>query len=333
MKIAVLQMTAGIDPAGNATTLVAAIEAAAESGAAMLLTPEMSNLLDRDGDRAAKLLTMEDNDPVVLAVREAAARCAQWVNLGSVAVREGSDGRLVNRSLVIDAGGAIVARYDKMHLFDVDLASGESWRESARYVAGTVPVVVDTPLGRLGLSVCYDLRFPVLYQALSAAGARVVAIPSAFTVPTGQAHWHVLQRARAIENACFVVAAAQTGRHADGRSTYGRSLVVDPWGQVLLDMGEEPGLAYVDIDESTVEAVRARVPVLAHRRPVPAAIVAQCSSTTCVAQAGTISKAGSPTAMRSPRRVAPDSCCVRSAARRASIGKCRRCGSAVAPRL
>ena len=168
----------------------------------------------------------------------------------------------------IDAGGVVRARYDKLHLFDVDLAGGERWRESARYRPGDTAAMVETPLGTLGLSICYDLRFPALYQALSGTGATVLAIPAAFTVPTGRAHWHVLLRARAIENACFVVAAAQTGTHADGRATYGHSLVVDPWGEVLLDMGEAPGLAFCTLDVPRLADVRARVPVIAHRRSI-----------------------------------------------------------------
>lgn len=268
-------MTSGIDRAANAATLVAAIEHAAQAGASMLYTPEMTGMLDRDGARAATKVVHEDDDIVLAATRAAAARTGVWVQLGSLALRGGANGRLVNRSLMIDGRGAIVARYDKMHLFDVDLPGGESWCESARYAPGATPVAVDTPVGRIGLSICYDLRFPALYQALSAAGASVIAIPAAFTVPTGQAHWHVLQRARAIENAAFVVAAAQTGLHADGRSTYGHSLVIDPWGIVLLDMGEDPGLAFVEIDADDVTTVRQRIPVVAHQRNIPAAVLAR----------------------------------------------------------
>jgi predicted amidohydrolase len=202
------------------------------------------------------------------AVREAAAKHGVWVHLGSLAVwRE--DGRLANRGFVIDDSGEIRARYDKLHLFDIDLPTGERWRESAAYAPGEEAVVVGTPLGKLGLSICYDLRFPALYQALSGAGATVLAIPSAFTRPTGAAHWHVLMRARAIECAAFVIAAAQTGVHEDGRETYGRSLVVDPWGEALLNMGEAPGIAVVDLPLERVGEVRARLPVIAHRREIP----------------------------------------------------------------
>jgi len=269
MKIALLQMTSGIDPAANADTLVRAIADAAEGGAAMLFTPEMSGLLDRDRKRAEAGIHAEEDDPVLAAVREAARVRGIWVHLGSLALRR-PDGKLANRGFVIDDQGAIRARYDKLHLFDVDLPTGESWRESAAYTGGEGAVVVDTPVGALGLSICYDLRFPALYQALSGAGATILAIPAAFTRPTGAAHWHVLMRARAIESAAFVVAAAQTGTHEDGRATYGHSLVVDPWGEVLLDMGEEAGLGFAEIDPARIADVRARIPVVAHRRAIPA---------------------------------------------------------------
>ncbi len=207
---------------------------------------------------------------VLARVRSAAAAAGIWVHLGSLAVRGDGDNSLwANRGFVVDAAGNIAARYDKLHLFDVDLPTGESWRESSRYLPGAGTALVETPAGTLGLSICYDMRFPALYQALSGAGATIFAVPAAFTVPTGQAHWHSLLRARAIENACWLVAAAQTGKHEDGRSTYGHSLVVDPWGRVVLDMEKAPGLAIVDVDPAAVDDVRTRVPVLAHRRAIP----------------------------------------------------------------
>jgi predicted amidohydrolase len=270
MRIALYQARTGIDPSANARDLVEAIEAAAAGGAAMLFTPEMSGLLDKDRDRAAASLRGEADDPVLAAVREAAARSGLWVHLGSLALAgERPDGRLVNRGFLIDSAGEIRARYDKMHLFDVDLPTGESWRESAAYAPGEEAVVSDTIVGPLGLSICYDLRFPDLYRALTNAGARILAIPAAFTVPTGQAHWHVMMRARAIEAGVFVVAAAQCGTHEDGRVTYGHSLVVDPWGRVLLDMGEGRGLGFAEIDMSAVDEVRSRLPAIRHRRTVP----------------------------------------------------------------
>ncbi len=270
MKIGVLQMTSGIDPAANAAVIEAAVTDAAQQGAAMLFTPEMSGMLDSNGARAASHVLAESDDPVLARVRAAAAATGIWVHLGSLAVRsDGDDARWANRGFVIDPAGTVVARYDKLHLFDVDLPTGESWRESSRYLPGPATAVVGTPAGKLGLSICYDMRFPALYQALSGAGATILSVPAAFTVPTGQAHWHTLLRARAIENACWVVAAAQTGTHEDGRSTYGHSLVVDPWGRVMLDMETAPGLAIVEVDPAAVDDVRSRVPVLAHRRAIP----------------------------------------------------------------
>ena len=268
MRIALAQMTSGIDPAANARAVSNAVAEAKAGGAAMLFTPEMTGLLDRDRARAAASIVSEDDDATLVAAREAAARHGVWVHLGSLALRR-TDGRLANRGFVIDDSGAIRARYDKLHLFDVDLQTGESWRESSAYAAGEGAVVVDTPVGAIGLSICYDLRFPDLYRALSDAGATVLAIPAAFTRPTGAAHWHVLLRARAIEAAAFVVAAAQTGAHEDGRATYGHSLVVDPWGEVLLDMGEAAGVGLVDIDPARIDDVRARIPALQHRRAIP----------------------------------------------------------------
>ena len=273
MKAALLQMTSGIDPAANAATLTDAIARAADAGAAMLFTPEMSGLLDRDRTRAASAIRGEADDAVLAVVREAAARCAMWVQLGSLALRR-EDGRLANRGFVIDAAGAIRARYDKLHLFDVDLPNGEQYRESAAYAGGDAAVAVETPLGRVGLTICYDLRFPDLFRALSDAGATVLSVPAAFTRPTGAAHWHVLLRARAIEAGAFVVAAAQAGEHADGRATYGHSLVIDPWGEVVLDAADAGGLHLFELDLGKVAEVRGRVPALLHRRPIPPVTVA-----------------------------------------------------------
>ena len=267
-RVGVLQMTSGIDPAVNAAALVDAIQAAGKEGAAMLFTPEMSGLIDRDRARAGASIVGEEADIVLAAVRKAAAETGVWVHLGSLAIRR-ADGKFANRGFLIDGTGAVRARYDKLHLFDVDLPSGESWRESAAYVGGDAAVVVDTPVGMVGASICYDLRFADLYRALSDAGATVLSVPAAFTRPTGAAHWHVLLRARAIEAGAYVVAAAQTGVHDDGRATYGHSLVVDPWGEVILDMGEAEGLAFVDLDPADVAAVRSRIPVLNHRRQIP----------------------------------------------------------------
>jgi len=275
MRIALYQATTGIDPERNARDLVGAVEEARAGGAAILFTPEMSGLLDRDRERASAHLRSEADDPVLAAVREAAARASIWVHIGSLALAgEREDGRLVNRGFLIDGEGGIRARYDKMHLFDVDLPTGESWRESGAYAPGDRAVVAESPAGKLGLSVCYDLRFPDLYRTLTDAGAIILTVPAAFTVPTGEAHWHILLRARAIEAAAFVVAAAQVGRHEDERETYGHSLVVDPWGRLLLDMGTERGVGFADLDLREVEAVRSRLPAIRHRRPIPAAELA-----------------------------------------------------------
>lgn len=268
MRVAILQMTSGIDPAVNAADVRHGIAAAAANGATMVFAPEMSGLLDRDRQRAAATIRAEADDAVLASVRETAAKAGIWVHLGSLALLR-DDGRFANRSIVIDATGAIRARYDKLHLFDADLANGESYRESAAYAPGEEAVVVETPIGAMGLSICYDLRFPALFGALAEAGATVLAIPAAFTRPTGAAHWHALLRARAIETGCFVIAAAQSGAHEDGRTTYGHSLVVDPWGDVLLDMGGARGLGFAELDPAKIADVRGRLPVLQHRRPIP----------------------------------------------------------------
>jgi len=272
-RIALFQSTTGIDPAANIRALEEAIAKAANGGAEILFTPEMSGLLDRDSERAAKILREEEQDEVLAACREAARRHHIWLHLGSLAVQAGN-GKVANRGFVIDREGQIRARYDKLHLFDVDLPTGESWRESNVYSPGSGVVLVNgTPVGKLGLTICYDLRFPGLFARLAEADADIIAVPAAFTVPTGKAHWHILLRARAIEAGLFVVAAAQVGRHQDGRQTFGHSLVVDPWGDLLLDMGEESGVGFADIDLKRISDVRARIPALNHRRPIPDAVI------------------------------------------------------------
>lgn len=271
-RIAIFQSRTGIDPAANADSLARAIDEAAAGGARMLFTPEMSGLLDRDSERARRSVTTEDRDPVLASSRDSARRNGIWLHLGSVAVTAG-EGKFANRGFVIDSDGEIRASYDKIHLFDVDLPTGESWRESSVYRGGSEPVVVEgTPVGMLGLTICYDLRFPALFERLTEAGAQVVSVPAAFTVPTGKAHWEILLRARAIEAGVFVVAAAQCGRHEDGRDTYGHSLLVDPWGQILVDMGEQVGVAFGEIDLGRVADVRARIPAIDHRRPIGEAV-------------------------------------------------------------
>ena len=268
LRAGLLQTTTGIDPAANARTIVAGLEAVAADGARIAFTPEMSGLLDRDRTRAMASATDEASDPTLAAVREAAARLGLWVHLGSLAIRNDGGDRLANRGFLIDDAGAIRSRYDKVHLFDVDLSGGQSYRESATYLPGGKAVVADLPWGRLGLSICYDLRFPGLYETLTGAGATILSVPAAFTRPTGEAHWETLLRARAIEAGAFVVAAAQTGTHQDGRSTWGHSLVVDPWGTVLLDMGEAAGHAVIELDLDAIATTRARIPAIQHRRAV-----------------------------------------------------------------
>jgi predicted amidohydrolase len=271
-RIALFQSTTGIDPDANRRALEQAIGDAAAGGAEILFTPEMSGLLDRDSARAAKNLRDEGEDEVLATCRKAAREKRIWLHIGSLAVLA-EDGKIANRGFVIDREGEVRARYDKLHLFDVDLPTGESWRESNVYSAGSGVVLVNgTPVGKLGLTICYDLRFPGLFARLAEANADVIAVPAAFTVPTGKAHWHILLRARAIEAGLFVVAAAQVGHHADGRNTFGHSLVVDPWGEVLLDMGEQAGVGFADVDLSRISDVRSRIPALSHRRPIPDAV-------------------------------------------------------------
>ena len=269
MKIAVHQMTSGIEPSRNVAVIDAAIADSARGGAVMYFAPEMSFLIDRDRERARQHIALQSQTTGLVQLCASAARYGIWLHLGSIAVLHENGERLANRTLVIGADGTIKAQYDKMHLFDVDLASGESWRESSAYVGGEQPVLVQTPLGPMGLAICYDMRFPDMFSAYAKAGVDVITLPSAFTVPTGEAHWHNLLRTRAIETESFVIAAAQCGHHDDGRNTFGHSLVVDPWGTVLLDMGMSPGLAFVDLDLSKINDVRRQIPVHRNRRAIP----------------------------------------------------------------
>ena len=268
-KIAVLQMTSGIDPEVNFRTIFRGMCDAREGGAEMLFAPEMALLLDRDRDRASKTIDSERYGGLVDRLRFAADDQNMFLTFGMP--QRLDNGKLANRSRQITEAGEELRPYDKMHMFDVDLASGESWRESNAYEPGQkVGIVEDSPVGRLGLTICYDIRFPGLFDALGRAQCDVIAIPAAFTVPTGTAHWHTLVRARAIEASAFVVAAAQVGEHADGRKTFGHSLVVDPWGEVLLDMGsDEAGLGFAEIDPDRIAKARAQVPSLANKRAIP----------------------------------------------------------------
>ncbi|MEM6267091.1 MAG: carbon-nitrogen hydrolase family protein [Pseudomonadota bacterium] len=269
-KIAVLQMTSGIDPEANLRAIEESVSMAADAGAKIVFTPEMSLLLDRNRNRAAPWI--ESSEPQDMAARlgSLAHRTGVDIALGSLPIKA-DNGRWANRAMYFSASQKTVAAYDKIHMFDVQLATGETWRESAAYEAGREVVAIDeTPLGRLGLTICYDLRFPALFEALGNRRCDALSIPAAFTKPTGAAHWHVMLRARAIEASAFVIAAAQVGKHEDGRETYGHSLVIDPWGEILLDMGgEEPGLSFCDLDLSRIAEVRAQLPSLANRREIP----------------------------------------------------------------
>jgi predicted amidohydrolase len=274
MWIALHQMTSSIDPMRNASDMADAIARAAENGSAMYFAPEMSILLDRDRARARQYMADEAHNAALQSLIAAAARHRIWVHIGSMPILDEGAEKLANRSIIISPDGVIAARYDKMHLFDVDLASGETWRESAAYIGGEHPVMVQTPLGLMGLAICYDMRFPDLFSAYAKSGVDILALPSAFTVPTGEAHWHILLRARAIESAAFVIAAAQCGVHEDGRQTYGHSLVIDPWGTILLDMGSAAGLAWVDLDLDSTMRVRKQIPVRANRRNISSPFIA-----------------------------------------------------------
>jgi predicted amidohydrolase len=274
LKAGLVQTRTGLDPARNAADLADAADRLAAGGAGIIFTPEMCGLLDRNTARLAAAARGEAEDPALAALGDVARRRGIAIAVGSLAIRDQAAGKLANRSFVIGPDGSILARYDKMHLFDVDLPNGDRYRESASFEAGREVRLVQFDWGRLGLAICYDLRFPQLHAALARAGAAVIAQPAAFTVPTGEAHWHVLLRARAIETGAFIVAAAQSGLHEDGRETFGHSLLVDPWGRVLFDMGTEPGVAMVELDLAQVDDVRARIPSLCHARPLPAPEVA-----------------------------------------------------------
>jgi deaminated glutathione amidase len=264
-KVGLIAMRSGRDPQANLNAVLAAIDQAKRAGADYVLTPEMTNIMEVKRDRLFANIVPDESDPTLATLREVARKLAICVHIGSLAIKASPE-KAVNRSFLIDRRGDIVARYDKIHMFDVDLGEGESYRESNTYRAGELAVVADLLWGRIGLTVCYDLRFPALYRALAEAGASFLAIPSAFTRLTGEAHWHVLLRARAIENGCFVFAAAQGGKHENGRETFGHSLIVDPWGRILAEGGTEPGVVLAEVDPAEVAAARSKVPSLHHGR-------------------------------------------------------------------
>jgi predicted amidohydrolase len=264
-KAALIQMRSGLAPAANLEACVRMIGEAKSAGADYVQTPEMTNIMELKRERLFAGIVEEAADTSLATLRELARKLAIYVHVGSLAIKLSAE-KAANRSFLIAPSGEIAARYDKIHMFDVDLAGGESYRESRNYRPGEQAVLCDLPWGRLGLTVCYDLRFPALYRALAEAGATMLAIPSAFTQQTGEAHWHVLNRARAIENGCFVFAAAQGGKHENGRETYGHSLIVDPWGRILAEGGAEPGVVMAEIDLAEVAKARARIPSLQHGR-------------------------------------------------------------------
>lgn len=264
-RAGLVQMRAGRAPHTNLDEAAKLIGQAKNNGADYVLTPEMTNIMELSRDKLFAAIAEEENDICLAAFRDLARKLSLHLHIGSLAIKVSPD-KAANRSFLIDPKGDIIARYDKIHMFDVDLGNGESYRESRNFRAGDLAVLVDLPWGRFGLSVCYDLRFPALYRALAEAGATILTIPSAFTRVTGEAHWHTLIRARAIENGSFVLAAAQGGQHENGRETYGHSLVVDPWGRILAEGDTAPGVIMADIDPAEITAARAKVPSLQHGR-------------------------------------------------------------------
>jgi predicted amidohydrolase len=278
-RAAAVQMRTGLDVAANVAEAEPLIRAAVAAGADYVLTPEMTTILDRDRERLLAAIRPEESDPSLARFRALAAELRRHIHIGSMAIKLGDDG-VANRSFLIAPDGSLLARYDKIHMFDVDLAGGESYRESRLYRPGNAAVVADLPWTRLGLSVCYDVRFPNLYRVLARSGAAVMAIPAAFTHTTGEAHWHVLMRARAIETGSFVVAAAQGGHHQDGRDTFGHSMIVDPWGKILAEAGTDPGFILAEVDPAASETTRGRIPALANERTFSAPVTAEMETKT-----------------------------------------------------
>ncbi len=271
MRAGLVQLTVTDDPAANLPETVALVRAAVAGGAGFVLTPECTNALSSNRAKQREVLRFEGDDPTLAALRDEAARAGVWMLIGSLGVlTDDADGRFANRSFLIGPDGGIVARYDKIHMFDVNVSETEVYRESSGYRPGARAVMADTPFGRVGMTVCYDVRFPHLYRRLAQAGAEIITVPAAFNHITGAAHWEVLLRARAIETGCYVLAPAQTGFHPEaggkGRRTHGHSLVIAPWGEVLSDAGVEPGVTFADLDLAEVAKARDRVPSLSHDR-------------------------------------------------------------------
>lgn len=272
MKAALLQLNAGDDPALNLPRTLDMVAQAVRQDAGFILTPEVTNCVSQDRAQQTRVLQNQTNDITLAALREAALRHGVWLSIGSLALKtDDPDGRFANRSFLIDPAGQIVASYDKIHMFDVAVSETEIYRESAGYRPGEQAVVVDTPFAKIGLSICYDLRFAYLYRALAQAGAEILLVPSAFSPVTGAAHWEPLLRARAIETGSYVLAAAQTGTHAaqsgKSRQTYGHTIAISPWGEVLAQLDTDPGIALVDLDLGSVAQSRKRIAALSHDRP------------------------------------------------------------------
>lgn len=271
LAVACIQTNSGPDPDRNIVETGGMIRRAAEAGADLVTTPEIVGMFEPSRKRSLAAARPEDTHQVLAAFRNLAAETGIWLLIGSLSVRL-SDTMLSNRSFLISPDGGIVARYSKIHMFDVQVGDGATYRESHTYQPGEEAVLAATPWGPVGLTICYDVRFPALYRMLAQAGARMIFVPAAFTRVTGEAHWHVLQRARAIENGCFIIAPAQTGTHAGGRQTYGHSLIVGPWGEILADGGTEPGIITAEIDLTEVDRARGKVPSLTHDRPYAAPV-------------------------------------------------------------
>ncbi|WP_298858887.1 carbon-nitrogen hydrolase family protein [uncultured Sulfitobacter sp.] len=272
MKAAILQLNVSDDPAANLAVTRTMLADAVAQGAEFVLTPEVTNCISTNRDHQRSVLFHEADDPTLAALREDAKAHGIWLLIGSLGLKtDDADGRFANRSFLIDPTGEIKARYDKIHMFDVRVTPTETYRESSAYRPGEKAVLVAMPLADIGMTICYDVRFPALYQTLAEAGAQILTVPSAFSPVTGAAHWHSLLRARAIETGCFVIAPAQTGTHASAahktRDTYGHSLVVTPWGEVILDAGTDAGVYVFELDIAQVEAARAKVPSMRHKRP------------------------------------------------------------------
>jgi predicted amidohydrolase len=272
MRAGLVQLSVSDDPAVNLPVTLELVRKAHAGGAAFVLTPEVTNCLSSDRAHQQRVLHHESNDPTLAALRTEAARLGIWLLIGSLGLlTDDADGRFANRSFLIGPDGGIAARYDKVHMFDVNVSETGQYRESSGYRPGNRAVLAETPFGKVGMSVCYDVRFPQLYRRLAQAGATILTVPAAFNDTTGAAHWESLLRARAIENGCFVLAPAQCGSHASHngrpRRTHGHSLAVAPWGEVLADGGSDPGVTLVDLDLDAVQKARARVPSLTHDRP------------------------------------------------------------------